>query len=181
MATVTTVLPLPSAAPAERPEERFQRFVQTYRTQAVRLAWRLCGGDNVAAEDVAQEAFLRAWRALPRFRDEARLETWFFRILVRTAHNHRRALRRQSPSPSPLVEQAHPPLVNDPGLQRRIAIALETLSRRQRESFVLVHLQGFTVTETASILKRSPGTVKTHLHRALSRLREELGDLGGVT
>ena len=52
-------------------EERFQALVGTHRERAVRLAWRLVGGDDAAAEDVAQEAFVRAYRALPRFREEA--------------------------------------------------------------------------------------------------------------
>ena len=157
-------------------DERFQLFVEAHREKAISLAWRLTGGQSQAAEDVAQEAFLRAYKALPRFRDEARLETWFTRILIRQAHNHRRKHKHhQEPvSPSLLTTQ---PALPDPGLQARMAQALDTLSRGRRETFVLVYLEGFTVSETSKILRRSPGTIKTHLHRALSRLRSELEDL----
>jgi len=176
-AVITPSLAL--AVPADPPGVRFKQFVVAYRTRAVGLAWRLCGGDAQAAEDIAQEAFLRAHRALPRFRSDARLETWFFRILVRCAHNHRRSQSRRELAVPPTPEGSTAALP-DPGLQQRIGMALNTLSRGQREAFVLVHLEGFTIVETAAILKRSPGTIKTHLHRAMPRLRAELGDLKGT-
>ena len=161
-------------------EERFSDFVVTHRERARRLAWRLVGGDAAAAEDVTQEAFVKAYRALGRFRADSKLETWFYRILVRQAHNHRRwrAVRSRwiggwaedLPDPSP-----RPP--SDPGLARRIAEALDRLTRRQREAFILVHLEGFTVSESAKLLGKPAGTLKSHLHRALVTLRAELADL----
>ena len=63
-------------------EARFATFVEAHRERTVGLAWRLLGGDRAAAEDVAQQAFLSAWRALPRFRDEAALSTWLHRIVI---------------------------------------------------------------------------------------------------
>ena len=70
-------------------EQRFDAFVNGYRDRAVRIAWRLLGGD-AAAEDVAQEAFARAYRGLARFRDDAKLSTWFYRILVNEVRRHQR-------------------------------------------------------------------------------------------
>ncbi len=161
-------------------EARFRAFVESHRARAVSLAWRLLGGDDAAAEDVAQQAFLRAWRALPRFREDAALSTWFFRILVRQAAAHRRWRfgfwrKRDALGREPRAEASD--VHADEGLRRRIAAALETLSRGQREVFVLVHLEGFTVTEAAEVLELAPGTVKSHLHRALAALRAELSDL----
>lgn len=71
-------------------ELRFATFVEAHRERARRLAWRLVGGDDAAADDVAQDAFVRAWLGLARFRGEASLGTWFYRILVRQAAQHRR-------------------------------------------------------------------------------------------
>ena len=171
------------ALPAER-EACFSTFVTLQRDRARRLAWRLVGGDEAAAEDVTQEAFVRAYQALDRFRGEASLETWFYRILVRQAHNYRRwrAVRALWHSES-AAEPADPTsaVQGDPGLRRRIAQALDQLSRRQREAFVLVHLEGFTVQECADFLGKPSGTVKSHLHRALVRLRAELADLDDGT
>src|SRR5262252_5667625 len=70
--------------------DEFEAFVARHRDRAVALAWRLCGGDGAAAEDVAQEAFVRAYRALERFRSESSLSTWFTRILVNEARRHQR-------------------------------------------------------------------------------------------
>ncbi len=171
------------ALPAER-EECFGTFVALQRDRARRLAWRLVGGDEAAAEDVTQEAFVRAYQALGRFRGEASLETWFYRILVRQAHNYRRWRAVRTLWQRESVEEPIDPtsaVQGDPGLRRRIAQALDQLSRRQREAFVLVYLEGFTVQECADFLGSPSGTVKSHLHRALVKLRTELADLNDET
>ena len=171
------------ALPAER-EECFGTFVALQRDRARRLAWRLVGGDEAAAEDVTQEAFVRAYQALGRFRGEASLETWFYRILVRQAHNYRRWRAVRTLWQRESVEEPIDPtsaVQSDPGLRRRIAHALDQLSRRQREAFVLVYLEGFTVQECADFLGSPSGTVKSHLHRALVKMRTELADLNDET
>jgi RNA polymerase sigma-70 factor (ECF subfamily) len=167
-----------SAAPLDL-EERFSDFVVSHRDRARRLAWRLIGGDEAAAEDVAQDAFVRAYRALSGFREDSSLETWFYRILVNQAHKHRRwrAVRERWSVVSGEPQAVSSVDTGDPALQRRISRALGNLTRRQRESFVLVHFEGFTVRETGNLLGTSEGTVKSHLQRALKALRIELADL----
>lgn len=172
--------PLETALATESREVRFAAFVDAHQASARRLAWRLVGGDAGAADDVAQEAFIRAWRALPRFRGDARLETWFHRILLNTASSHRRrrAVQRVLAERwATEAERAAPPASQEPALRERIGAALEGLTRRQREAFVLVHLEGLSVRQTADILGKPLGTVKSHLQRALVALRRELGDL----
>lgn len=160
--------------------ERFRALVDEHQDAAIRTARRLLGGDP-AAEDVAQEAFLRAYKGLPQFRGEASLRTWFFRILVREVQRHRRwQSMRKVWSTESLSERElpdSPPPTGDFALRDRIVRALERLPRRQRETFVLVHLEQFTVKETASLLGVSLGTIKVHLHRALKALRSDLADL----
>jgi RNA polymerase sigma-70 factor, ECF subfamily len=167
-------------AEAEARTAAFARFVAAHRDRALRLAWRLADGDRSAAEDITQDALVRAWRGLGGFRSEAALGTWFYRILVRQAANYRRwrGLRERfggwgeadAPDPRPSHD-------GDPAVRERIGRALAALPRMQREVFVLVHLEQFTVTETAAILRRADGTVKSHLARALRALRNELADL----
>lgn len=164
---------------AER-ERRFAVFVAEHRDRAVGMAWRLLGGDGAAAEDVAQEAFVRAYRSLDRFREEASLATWYYRILVNEVQRQRRwrwvrerfAGEARDEPWDPQSEAAP-----DPALRRRVLRALARLPRGQREAFVLVHLEGLTVRETAEVTGRALGTIKSHLHRALRSLRAELADL----
>ena len=158
--------------------QRFRAFVSEHRDRAVSMAWRLCGGDQALAEDVAQEAFAQAWRGLPGFRDESKLSTWFYRILIRQATSQRRKnLWRTRWQSLTGQEPARLEATPDDGLKRRIAAALEGLSAGQREAFVLVHMEGFTVVEAAEMVDRAPGTMKSHLHRALKALRFELADV----
>jgi len=160
--------------------EAFAAFVEARRERAVRVAYRMLAGDEAAAEDVAQNAFLRAYRALAGFRGESSIDTWFYRILVREVQRHRRwqAVRQLFGGDAEHAQpQADARAIGDPGLRRRIGLALARLTPAQREAFVLIHLEELTVAETAAVLGKAIGTVKSHLHRALESLRHELADL----
>jgi len=157
----------------------FARFFESHVARARRLAWRLVGGDEAAADDVVQEAFAKAYRGLAGFRAEARLETWLHRIVVNEAasHHRRQRLWRLLIGGAPPEPTTPGDLQGDPGLRRIISGAVGRLSRGQREAFVLVHLEGYTVREAAALCDKSEGSVKRHLHRALQRLREDLAPL----
>ncbi len=169
----------PLAAVESDRQKEFDAFVRDHRDRAIGLAWRLVGGDRAAAEDVAQEAFIRAYAALGRFRGDAKMSTWFTRIVLNEANRYLRWRWVREKWAGEMPDEPPGPAAgaDDPLLRARIAMALGHLSRGQREAFVLVHLEGHTVRETAEITGRAPGTIKSHLHRALSALREELGDL----
>lgn len=161
-------------------EEEFGAFFAANLDRSHRLAWRLLGGDDAAAEDVVQDAFVRAFRSLSSFRGDSSVDTWFYRILVRTAQNQNRwqwlRWRRADPDLDP---DDHPAAAADRDalLRLRLGRAVAHLGRNQRDAFVLVHLEGFTVNDTALLLGKAEGTIKTHLHRALTKLRIELGDV----
>lgn len=168
-----------TAVDADR-EAQFAAFVVEHRDRAVGLAWRLLGGDGASAEDVVQDAFVRAYGALDRFRGDAKLSTWFYRIVVNEARRHRRWswVRERVAGEMPLEPvdpSVEPP--GDPALRARVSAALDKLPRGQREAFVLVHLEGFTIREASEMTGKAMGTLKSHLHRALQALRGELADL----
>jgi RNA polymerase sigma-70 factor (ECF subfamily) len=164
-------------AEADR-EARFAAFAASHRERALRLAWRLVGGDAAAAEDVTQDAFVKAYRCLARFRDEAALSTWFYRILVRQAYSYLRWRRVRErfggEAPEEPSDAAAGAPSSDPALRRLVAQALAALPRTQRDAFLLVHLEGFTVAEAAEIMGRAQGTLKSNLHRARIALRRRL-------
>jgi RNA polymerase sigma-70 factor (ECF subfamily) len=167
-------LTAPSDGRSEAPT--LEALVALHGERAVRIASRIVR-DRAAAEDIAQEAFAKAWRALPRFRGEAELSTWLYRVVVNEALSH---LRRQKLRDrllallGPERPASAPPPAPDPTLRAAIRAALETLSDNERAVFTLIHLEGFPVEETARIRGRAVGTVKSQLHRALAKLRREL-------
>jgi len=181
-----------ATATAAATEERFRALVVTERDRLVGLAYHLTGGNRELALDVAQEALLKAYRALPRFRGEAELSTWLTRIVIHEAASHVRSRARRDrwsvlwpwssevpPEHEPRAAECDDPArqLEQARLRARISAALLRLSDGQRAAFALVHLEGHTVEEAALVVGRSPGTLKSHLHRALVALRRELGDL----
>lgn len=170
-------------------EEAFAELLRSERERAIRVAYHLVGGDRAAAEDVAQEAFAKAFKSLASFRGHAKLSTWFLSIVIHEAQSQRRrqGVRERwarwvaGGVASSRVEASSAGIEpGDPALRRRLAAALATLSEGQRQVFSLVHLEGLTVEEASAVLGRSPGTLKSHLHRALVRLRAELCDVREV-
>lgn len=151
-------------------------LLAAHSERALRIASRFVRGDRAAAEDIAQEAFAKAWRALPRFRGDAELETWLYRVVVNEALSQLRRQRFRDKLVAILGPErpARAPAPPDPPLRARIEQALGTLTANECATFVLVHLEGFTVVETARVLERRVGTIKSQLHRALAKLRREL-------
>jgi RNA polymerase sigma-70 factor (ECF subfamily) len=154
----------------------FRALVERYRDRAHGLALRILRSP-ADAEEVAQDAFVRVWRALPRFRGEAAFATWLFRIVARQAFDRAARLKGRRARESSL-EQA--PEATDPGrvedsAGRQRALKLERLIDRlsdvQKTVVTLYYYQDRSVEEVASILALPENTVKTHLSRARAALR----------
>lgn len=146
---------------------------------ALRVAWRLMGGDGAAAEDVVQVAFVKAFDKFETVAQEAAREAWFRQIVVRQALNQLRWLgvRRRVAELAGFEDRAAPAPMRDHATASRIEKAVAALSPHQRAVFVLVHLEEQTVSEAAVQLGIAEGTAKSHLHRALTSLRTQLEDL----
>lgn len=158
--------------------EAFRQLVEAYQTPAYRLAARICGPDS--AEDVTQEAFLAAWRALPEFRGDCRFSTWLYRLVsnaaidcLRREKKHRDTgdvddLELPDGGPSP-QEQAERSDTRD-----AVRRALDRLSPEHRQVLLLRFMQELDYGEIARALNVSEGTVKPRINRAKSKLREVL-------
>lgn len=133
---------------------------------------RLCG-DHQEAEDLTQETFIRAYRALGEFDrgrfEELRLSSWLWTIALNLGRNH---LRNRSRRPT-LVEMHANPVVDDPEPPDLAAwdTRLSTLPANQRRAVVLRHVVGLGIGEIAEATGRPEGTVKADIHRGLDRLR----------
>lgn len=158
--------------------EAFRQLVEAYQTPAYRLAARMCRPDS--AEDVTQEAFLAAWRALPEFRGDCRFSTWLYRLVsnaaidcLRREKKHRDTgdvddLELPDGGPSP-QEQAERSDTRD-----AVRRALDRLSPEHRQVLLLRFMQELDYGEIARALNVSEGTVKSRINRAKSKLREVL-------
>lgn len=171
---------LPLVERARRGDEgAFGELVERHQGRALALAWRL-GGDRADAEEVAQDAFVRAWRALPSFRGESAFGTWLHRIVTRVALDRRaRATARRShevgvgDADLESVAAAGPvPEEEDRVTAQARAALLAGLSEAQRAAVSLHYLEDRPVLEVARLLGVPENTVKTHLARARAAMRE---------
>lgn len=138
---------------------------------------RRIAGDDEAAQDYAQEAWIRAIRALPTFRGDARFSTWLHRIAVNSALQALRRNETRRKREAPFPEQVPvAPRRGDTLLQRRLEGALDTLPEGMRRVLILHDVEGYTHEEIARVLGVQPGTSKAQLFRARARLREALAD-----
>lgn len=164
--------------------EAFRQLVEAYQTQVYRLALRMCG--ESAADDVTQEAFLAAWRALPDFRGDCRFSTWLYRLTTNAGIDWLRREKRyrstddvtelelpdDAPSPQEQAEQVE--------AQQAVRRALSRLSEEHRQVLLLRYMQELDYAEIAAALEISEGTVKSRISRAKMRLRELLDGSGNL-
>jgi RNA polymerase sigma-70 factor (ECF subfamily) len=150
----------------------FAALVQAHQGYLRKLLGRICRGDQARADDLAQEAFVRAWRALPQFRGEARFRTWLTRLAYSALSAERPALPRVDEAPPDAEAQAD----FAPGADWRIDLdrALAGLSEAQRHALLLCYGADLSHAEAAQVLGWPLGTVKTQLLRAKARLRTQL-------
>ena len=152
----------------------FEELVRLTDRRVYGLALRVVR-DRHEAEDVAQEAYLRMFRGLEGFREEASFETWMHRIVVNTAINH---LRRRGRFGELSTEDLPEVPVGDEADSRadrdRLERALERLPEAQRVPVVLKDVYGLSCREIGEELGIEEGAVKVRLHRARKRLHEML-------
>jgi len=164
----------------------FDAIVLEYGTPLVRFLCGVLGGDVHAAHDVAQEAFLAAWRALPQLRDPRLLRSWIYRVAYHRAISW---LRRRGPQGSPFryleaddlpeeraIDVAAPAPENgsEGPVTPRLRAALAALPPTYAAAVTLYYFQGLGTSEAAEALGVTRSTVKMRLHRARVVLRRTL-------
>lgn len=152
----------------------WETLVSQYQTPIFRLAY-LIVGDASAAEDVAQETFLRAARSLDRFDVSRPLRPWLLQIATRLAYNQRRSAGRYFAAVQRLFQVTPPSRLHQeaPSHDQADTLwrAVRCLSRNDQEIIYMRYFLELTEAETAAALGIANGTVKSRQHRALERLR----------
>lgn len=154
----------------------FDRLVEEHLAPALRFATRLTGGVD-AAEELVQEALLRAWRGRDGFRAESQFRTWLFRIVINVFRDRLAGRKTAEPLPAELTDERQidpAAAASDAELGRRIAELVGALPPRQREVLVLVTYEGMDAREAAAVLGVTPANVHSTLHVARERLRRQL-------
>jgi RNA polymerase sigma-70 factor (ECF subfamily) len=176
-----------------RDAEAFQTLVLRYQDRVYNTAYRLTG-DRTLAEDLTQEVFFKAYKALKKFQGKSSFSTWLYRITVNACTSEWRkaaAQKRGKEVPFPKAgEDAEgrqwEPAGTDgnPGEQAEraernalVQKAIESLEDDYRTVVVLRDIEGFSYEDIAEIIERPVGTVRSRLHRARSELKEKLKNL----
>lgn len=179
-------------------QDAFRELVEGHSTAVFRLAYRMMGSEE-NAEDVVQEAFLKAYRNLHRFDGRARFGTWLHRIAANSALDQlRRRQRHPEDQPSQPKDQqangvdplAHDPLARlesaEPGpfrlafsgeIERRLERALNDLTPLERTAFCMRHFEQQSIAEIGKALGSKTSATKQAVFRAVRKLRDDLAPL----
>lgn len=156
--------------------EAFRTLVERYMKQAYNIAYGVVG-NHEDAQDVAQDAFVKIYHSLKSFRGDAEFSTWMYRIVMNLSLNRAKQQQRQvrrtvhpdaaDSLPAP-AEALHAGTVDT---RMHVERALHELPTLQRAVVILRHLDGLSTRQVSTILNCSEGTVKTHLHRGLKKMK----------
>lgn len=157
--------------------ERFIELATAEQEPLRRFLLALCGGDRMEAEDIAQEAFVKAWLASERFDEQYKFRTWLFKIAYRTLLDHAKRLRLERLSEvsdnselSDISDYTADAAFRYEALYR----AIDQLPERARAATLLYHIEGYSIKDIATITHSNPVAVRQQLHRGLTRLRQIL-------
>jgi RNA polymerase sigma-70 factor (ECF subfamily) len=158
----------------------FEVLVERHASFVYNLALRTLS-EPQEAEDLAQEAFLRAWRGLPRFKGRSKFSTWLYRIVINLCYDRLPGLKKEllHLAEDALLAQTDEhasveALVLREERKAQLIRAIDALPESYRLLIALRHGQGMSYAEIVSVTELPLGTVKTGLHRARRQLRAEL-------
>lgn len=159
-------------------QEAFAAVIRHYDPGLRALAYRLLG-DRDRMEDALQEAYVRAYRALPRFRGASKLGTWLYRVAYNVCLDELERSRRVVQLPlGEIAEPADPRsgVAETVASRRDLAQALSALAPEDRAAVLLVDAQGFDYREAGAVLGVPEGTIASRLNRARAAVRRALGE-----
>lgn len=161
----------------------FAQLVDYYKDMVINLVSRMLGKPT-DAEDLAQEVFLRVWKGLPKFRGDAKLSTWIYRITINLCIAHGKTARARAqflPADEPAIwvhphmhTKADNPYAEEAPLKAKLAELIPQMPEKYRTAITLYYLKNLSYLEIGEIMDVPMGTVKSHLFRAKVWLRERL-------
>lgn len=177
--------------------DAYRVLVERYQGRAFRLALRVLR-DEDAARDAVQEAFLKAWSALPKFEGRSNFFTWLYRLIMNQCLDHKRRDRSDRHVEFEEGGRVEAELGDDPAaevlgvsfapavdvarkeLREQLALAIERLPEAARETLLLREVEGLSYAEIATALEIPKGTVMSRLHYARKQLQTWLHEVGAA-
>lgn len=150
--------------------EQFIKHVEGTQKAFRRFLVALCGGDSQLADDIAQEAYIKAYLSCDSFSSPDKFNAWIFRIGYTTFLSHKRSQRSFSDY-SEVVQISSDDTPDNNFQYEGLYRALSTLSEKERTSVLLYYMEGYSVKEIADIIDASQAVVKQHLSRGRNHLR----------
>jgi RNA polymerase sigma-70 factor (ECF subfamily) len=163
--------------------DAFRVLVERYSRSVFRLGYRMTGNEQ-DAEDVVQEAFLRAYKQLNRYESRSSFSTWLYRIAANYSLDLIRARRKSDAIEDvTLTEGGAGPerLLHSSQVQETLDAALESLTQQERTAFVLRHYEGLSIEEISGTLGINNNAAKHSVFRAVQKLRKVLAPFRGAT
>jgi len=160
--------------------EAFDQLVLRHQRDIYRLCYRYVN-NHEDADDLVQDVFLKAWRAIPRFRGASSFSTWLYRIAVNACLNFRAVRRPASQElPETLVDPRAGAEARVEGEEEAVKVreAVSRLAEKQRATLILKVYHELSHEEIAEILGSTVGTVKANLFHALANLRKRMSETG---
>ena len=168
----------------------FDSLVRLYDHEVLRLALKVVRSPE-EAQDLYQEAFLKVYRSLGRFRFDSRFSTWLYRVVMNVSLDHLRRQKSRNEVQAPESDESEAEYFHNlpderlnperafkgTEIRRRIKLAMEDLNPRERMVFELKHYQGLRLRAIGELCGTSEETAKNCLFRATQKLRLALGDL----
>ena len=164
----------------------FDQIYDEYKTSIYNYVYHLVG-DREQADDLTQDTFLKAFRALPKMDGSLKLSAWLYRIATNCSLDLVRSKKRRSENVAPADPEMDDPILSlpsgDPTPERmalsgevrdRVSEAMQELSPTERTAFVLRHFEGMCIEEVSRVLDCQPGAAKHSVFRAVQKLRRAL-------
>ena len=139
-----------------------------------RFLLALCGGDRMEAEDIAQEAMIKAYLASDRFEARYKFSTWLFKIAYNTFLDHKRSAKNRETDLEAAAFLASPQRADDAFAYQDLYEAIGTLPLKEKSAILLFYVNGYSVKEISNITRNSQLAVKKQLSRGRDKLRQIL-------
>ena len=159
----------------------FEKLYRSHCDRIYGLCWRICGGDGALAEDMVQEAFIRAWNKLDLFKGDSKFGTWLHRLAINVVLSDRRIRVKRLRREQEFSEEIERVQVGDrdvfAGLHKDLEAAIAGLPERARTVLILYDIEGYQHDEIAEMTGMAVGSSKAQLHRARKLVQAVLKDV----